>query len=116
MGKARLFLEALPAEYDLLAGTHAMLPNLSIGKVLTEKALDITMAKISMCKKMSDSLKADMKTCLLRRICNMCKVVAQGMTKRPQPKWVAALPWMFVDPAKPEEVLAEELPRAADEL
>jgi hypothetical protein len=115
VGKARLFVDALPVEYDLLAGIHALQPNLSIGKVLTEKALATLVVKISTCKKMSDSLKADLKTCLLRRIRNMCRVVAQGMTKRPQPKWVAALPWMFVDPAKPEEVLAE-LPRAADEL
>ena len=92
VGSAKLYLDALPAEYELLAGTHATQPNLAIGTMLTEKALDLTMAKIERCQTMSDSLKTDMKTCLLRRVRNMCKAVAQGIARRPQPKWVAALP------------------------
>ena len=116
MGSAKLYLDALPAEYELLAGTHAMQPNLAIGKVLTEKALDLAMAKIERCQKMSDSLKADMKTCLLRRARNTCKAVAQGLARRPQPTRVAASPWMLGAPAKPKEEILAEPPRAAEAL
>ena len=65
---------------------------------------------------MSDSLKADMKPCLLRRVRNMCRAVAQGIARRPRPKWVAALPWMLGDLAKPKEEILAEPPRAADAL
>ena len=50
VGTARLYLGSLPEEYELLASIHALQPNLSIGKVLTAKAIDITMAKIAVCQ------------------------------------------------------------------
>lgn len=108
VSKTKTLPDAIAAAGDILARLHAKWPQLCFRKRDVERAVNSIWERYAAHWGLADEYKADYVETMVRRLCNLCRTVAQAQQKKRPPEWTTTLPWKKKLPSEPSQFADEE--------
>jgi hypothetical protein len=94
---AKLDVRAVAEHHELLTCLHKGQQNLSFPKLVANEGIRLIVEQNMTAWKLKAGEVEDYIETQTRRLRNLCRVVGQGLIRKPQPKWVLDLPFMKIE-------------------